>query len=391
MRKPVLVVGGVALVTLVAGVAVAASASAGTVTYEAEASANIRTGSAHTLDCRRCSDGSRVGGIGGDGALQFVGVTAEHTGSTKIAVTYTSPEARTAQISINGSVPTAIEFPATRGAERPGTLKVPVTLQSGANILAFGNPAGAAPDLDKIVITTDGTPPLPAPTGTTPGGPAATATVDPGAPVPPGDPASGSVIPPSGAVPSGATPPPPPGNPSPPAQEPTAQPPSNQPPAQPSGTRTPTGTSSPKPTRTPTAQASTAAATGDTALETAVVTLVNEERSAAGCRALTTDAKLTAAARAHSADMAARGYFSHTTPEGVQFSTRITDAGYRWSGAGENIAKGQRTAREVMTGWMNSAGHKANILNCSFTDIGVGVVADAKGSLVWTQDFARPR
>jgi uncharacterized protein YkwD len=122
-----------------------------------------------------------------------------------------------------------------------------------------------------------------------------------------------------------------------------------------------------------------------------VVALVNEERSAAGCPALGTDARLTAAARAHSADMAARGYFSHTTPEGVQFSTRITDAGYRWSRAGENIAKGQRTAREVMTGWMNSAGHKANILNCSFADIGVGVVADAKGALVWTQDFATPR
>jgi uncharacterized protein YkwD len=88
--------------------------------------------------------------------------------------------------------------------------------------------------------------------------------------------------------------------------------------------------------------------------------------------------------------MAARGYFSHTTPEGVAFSTRITSAGYRWSGAGENIAKGQRTPADVMTSWMNSAGHKANILNCGFKNIGVGVVADAQGSLVWTQNFASP-
>jgi uncharacterized protein YkwD len=88
--------------------------------------------------------------------------------------------------------------------------------------------------------------------------------------------------------------------------------------------------------------------------------------------------------------MAARGYFSHTTPDGVEFSTRITNAGYRWSGAGENIAKGQRTAADVMNSWMNSAGHKANILNCGFKNIGVGVAADTQGSLVWTQNFASP-
>jgi uncharacterized protein YkwD len=121
-----------------------------------------------------------------------------------------------------------------------------------------------------------------------------------------------------------------------------------------------------------------------------VVTIVNAERAKAGCAALTTDDRLIAAARGHSADMAARGYFSHTTPEGVEFSTRITSAGYRWSGAGENIAKGQRTAAAVMTSWMNSAGHKANILNCGFKNIGVGVAADAQGSLVWTQEFASP-
>ena len=129
---------------------------------------------------------------------------------------------------------------------------------------------------------------------------------------------------------------------------------------------------------------------GDVAFEAEVVTIVNTERAKAGCSAVTVDDRLTAAARGHSADMAARGYFSHTTPEGVEFSTRITNAGYRWSRAGENIAKGQRTPAEVMTAWMNSSGHKANILNCAFTNIGVGVVADSGGSLVWTQDFATP-
>ena len=73
--------------------------------------------------------------------------------------------------------------------------------------------------------------------------------------------------------------------------------------------------------------------------------------------------------------------FEATLPEGVDFATRITNAGYRWSGAGENIAKGQRTPQDVMTSWMNSSGHKANILNCKFKNIGVGVAADTRGSL----------
>ena len=142
------------------------------------------------------------------------------------------------------------------------------------------------------------------------------------------------------------------------------------------------------PTASPTP---TPAPSGNAAFETEVVRIVNEERGKVNCPALIADDRLTTAARGHSADMAARNYFSHTTPEGVEFATRITNAGYRWSGAGENIAKGQRTPAEVMTSWMNSAGHKANILNCGFKNIGVGVAAEARGSLLWTQDFASPR
>lgn len=136
---------------------------------------------------------------------------------------------------------------------------------------------------------------------------------------------------------------------------------------------------------------STSASAAATAPEAAVAVLVNAERAKAGCAALTVNAALTQAARAHSTDMATRNYFSHDTPEGVPFSDRITAAGYSWSGAAENIAMGQADAASVMDSWMNSAGHKANILNCGYKDLGVGVAANAKGQLYWTQDFASAR
>ena len=380
MRRPVLIVGGMAVVTVAAGIAVAASASAGTTTYEAEASVNSLAGGARTVDCRRCSGGSRVTGIGGEGALTITGVVAEKDGPARLAVTYTAERSRTAQISVNGAVPTAIVFPGTRGSSRPATLRITAILRSGSNDVAFTNSVGTAPDIDKIVLTTDGTPPTSAPTATASGVPGATATVDPGGTAPPtlptSPPASGSPAPTSAA----------PGTPTPDVPGPTATP--TRPTAQPtSPTPRPT---SPAPTTPAPKPPTTSAPTGNAAFEAEVVAIVNTERAEAGCAAVTSDDRLTAAARGHSADMAARGYFSHTTPEGVQFSTRITNAGYRWSGAGENIAKGQRTPAEVMTGWMNSPGHKANILNCGFKNIGVGVAADAQGSLVWTQEFASP-
>jgi uncharacterized protein YkwD len=126
-------------------------------------------------------------------------------------------------------------------------------------------------------------------------------------------------------------------------------------------------------------------------MEAEVVRLVNVERVNAGCQPVNADDRLTAAARAHSTDMAVRGYFSHTTPEGVDFTTRISNAGYRWSRAGENIAKGYPDPASVMDGWMNSNGHRANILNCGYQDLGVGVARDSTGTLLWTQDFASPR
>jgi uncharacterized protein YkwD len=132
---------------------------------------------------------------------------------------------------------------------------------------------------------------------------------------------------------------------------------------------------------------------GDEAgLEAEVVTLVNAERAKKpNCPALAVDTRLATAARKHSADMAARGYFDHTTPEGVDFATRISREGYAWSGAGENIAKGQRDPQSVMTAWMNSDGHRANILNCGYKHLGVGLARDANKTPLWTQDFASPR
>lgn len=136
------------------------------------------------------------------------------------------------------------------------------------------------------------------------------------------------------------------------------------------------------------AHASRASATPPVSVSTTaqVVALVNKERAAAGCGALTEDAQLTDAAQRHSDDMAARNFFEHTNPDGAGPGERVTDAGYRWSAYGENIARGQQTPQSVMESWMNSPGHRANILNCSFKNIGIGI-HKASGGPWWTQDF----
>jgi uncharacterized protein YkwD len=120
-----------------------------------------------------------------------------------------------------------------------------------------------------------------------------------------------------------------------------------------------------------------------------VLRLVNVERAREGCPAVSADSRLAAAAQAHSADMAANDYFSHTGRNGSTLGSRVTAAGYRWSSVGENIAKGQPTPAAVMDAWMNSSGHRANILNCGFRNLGVGLAYDGR-SPVWTQDFATP-
>ncbi len=117
----------------------------------------------------------------------------------------------------------------------------------------------------------------------------------------------------------------------------------------------------------------------------AVLALVNEERSKVGCRPVTASASLTALAQTFSEDMAARAFFDHTDPDGATPWDRAAKAGVTGLG-GENIARGQADAQAVMDAWMNSDGHRANILNCDYTTLGVGVHFGSGGPW-WTQDF----
>jgi uncharacterized protein YkwD len=118
-----------------------------------------------------------------------------------------------------------------------------------------------------------------------------------------------------------------------------------------------------------------------------VLTLVNAERAKAGCGSLVTSAALQQAAQGHSADMAANDYFSHTSQDGRTFADRIRAAGYTGGAIAENIAAGQATAGAVMTSWMNSPGHRANILNCAYRYLGVGYAKGGTYGTYWTQDF----
>ena len=118
-----------------------------------------------------------------------------------------------------------------------------------------------------------------------------------------------------------------------------------------------------------------------------VLTLVNAQRAKVGCRALRVDLRLQRAALAHSVDMAKRRYFSHTSLDGRTFVARIRAQGYTGRRLGENIAAGYRTPSAVMTAGMKSPGHRAHILNCGYTAIGVGVATGGPYGVYWTQDF----
>ncbi|MFF0290279.1 CAP domain-containing protein [Streptomyces sp. NPDC005262] len=133
----------------------------------------------------------------------------------------------------------------------------------------------------------------------------------------------------------------------------------------------------------PTRQTSPPAA--GTSAQAAVLALVNEERAKVGCSPVTASASLASLAQDFSDDMAARGFFSHTDPDGQTPWDRATKAGVTGLG-GENIARGQADAEAVMTSWMNSEGHRANILNCDYKTLGVGVHYGSGGPW-WTQDF----
>jgi subtilisin family serine protease len=143
----------------------------------------------------------------------------------------------------------------------------------------------------------------------------------------------------------------------------------------------------PAPPASPGAPAQPAPANGMSAEESAVLRIVNAERASAGCGALTANPILTSVAGAHSADMAAQRYFSHTGKDGRSPFDRMRQAGYAGRAMGENIAAGQTTPQAVMSAWMRSPGHRANILRCSFKEIGIGHVEGGPMRHYWTQVF----
>lgn len=131
-----------------------------------------------------------------------------------------------------------------------------------------------------------------------------------------------------------------------------------------------------------------------------VLSAVNAARVKAGCRPLRLDAKLTEAARAHARAMAEQNFFGHAGKDGSRFSSRIKRQGYSYRTAAENIAAGHRTATQVVTGWLKSAGHRRNMLDCRMTETGIAMVYQADDRPIrgnpaplryyWVQVFAAP-
>ncbi|WP_348772270.1 CAP domain-containing protein [Streptomyces sp. RPA4-5] len=144
--------------------------------------------------------------------------------------------------------------------------------------------------------------------------------------------------------------------------------------------RTPTRSATPTPTPSATPPD----------LEEQATALINQRRAQAGCGPLRIDPRLHTAAQRHSADMAARQYYEHQAPDGTGPDDRITATGYRWSSWGENLDRGPRTAAGAVNDWMGDRMHRDNLLNCAYTEVGIGVVQGAGGPW-WTQDMAAPR
>ncbi len=195
---------------------------------------------------------------------------------------------------------------------------------------------------------------------------------------------------PAGSAASGTAPPQSPESsaPVPPSASSSAPaPPSSSRPATSSAPATTATKTSARPTTASPTKSASPTATGAAAYEEQVLSLVNSERAAAGCGPVKADVPLRDLARAFSKDMADRGYFSHNTPEGKTPWDRAEAAGIDYLAA-ENIARGQQTPAAVMDAWMNSEGHRRNILNCSLTKLGVGVHMGSGGPW-WTQEFGR--
>ena len=108
-----------------------------------------------------------------------------------------------------------------------------------------------------------------------------------------------------------------------------------------------------------------------------VLSAVNAARAKAGCQPLRMNAKLTAAAKAHAKAMAEQNFFGHAGKDGSRMSSRIKRQGYSYRTAAENIAAGYRSAGQVVSGWLKSAGHRRNMLDCRMRETGIAVVYQA--------------
>ena len=151
----------------------------------------------------------------------------------------------------------------------------------------------------------------------------------------------------------------------------------------PTTTAPPPTTTTTRPAPTTTRPAPTTTPPGSSTPVDQVVALTNDARADVGCQPLTVDDKLTTAAQLHAEDMSARNYMEHVNPEGMDPQDRAAAQGFT-DPVGENIAMGYPDAQAVMDGWMNSPGHRANIENCDYRTLGVGVDSDG---WYWAQDF----
>jgi uncharacterized protein YkwD len=123
-----------------------------------------------------------------------------------------------------------------------------------------------------------------------------------------------------------------------------------------------------------------------------VVELTNVERTRGGLAALASSTRLMQAAQIHAEQMAQIGRLDHVLPSAryPRPEDRLSAVGYRWQAYGENVAFGQRTAAEAVTGWMQSAGHRANIMNATYTEMGAGYARDPSNRPYWVQVFGKP-
>ena len=153
---------------------------------------------------------------------------------------------------------------------------------------------------------------------------------------------------------------------------------------------TPSTTPQQKPESTPSKPSTTPEqkpSTDFSSYQQQVLDLVNAERTKRGISALTLDSNLSSVATKKSQDMVNKNYFDHTSPTYGSPFDMMKQFGISYRTAGENIAKGQKTPQEVVTAWMNSEGHRKNILTPNFTNLGVGIAKDSKGTTYWTQMF----